>query len=104
MFTGGGKATVSLPYTVAEGNEATVYFVDSQGNKTKMKSTYSNGVLTFETSHFSTYVVEQTPAKQTSGVAIAIIAVLAVLIATGATFAYIVYKSKHGKARNRFKL
>jgi len=101
MFTGKGKATVSLGYTIADGNEATVYFVDSQGNKTKVKSSYSDGTLSFETNHFSTYVIEQTAKKGTSGVAIAIIAVLAVVIATGATFGYIVYKSKHGKARNK---
>ena len=104
MFTGKGKATVSLGYTITDGNEATVYFVDSQGNKTKVKSSYSDGTLSFETNHFSTYVIEQTAKKGTSGVAIAIIAVLAVIIATGATFGYIVYKSKHGKARNKFRI
>ena len=32
--------------------------MDADGNKTDMNATFEDGVLTFETGHFSTYVVE----------------------------------------------
>ena len=97
-----GKATVTVKYTANEnGGAITVYFVDAQGKKTKMTSHYENGKLTFETNHFSTYVVEQRKTKGASaGLVIAIIAIVAVLIATGGTFGYIVYTSKKTKRRN----
>ena len=96
-----GKATVTVKYQAVEGGGAVnVYFVDAQGKKTKMTSNYANGKLTFETTHFSTYVVEQGKAKSSNtGLVIAIIAIVAVILATGGTFGYMVYTSKKTKKR-----
>ncbi|MBO4428437.1 MAG: hypothetical protein J5832_00640 [Clostridia bacterium] len=96
-----GKATVTVRYAASEdGGAVNVYFVDAQGKKTKLTSNYANGKLTFETTHFSTYVVEQGKAKNSSaGLVIAIIAIVAVILATGGTFGYMVYTSKKTKKR-----
>ena len=96
-----GKATVTILYEAsAEGGAVNVYFVDAQGKKTKLNSTYSGGKLTFETNHFSTYVIEQGKAKgSNTGLIIAIIAIVAVVLATGGTFGYMVYTSKKTKKR-----
>lgn len=96
-----GKATVTVNFSASEeGGAVNVYFVDAQGKKTKLHSTYANGKLTFETNHFSTYVVEQGKSKgSNTGLVIAIIAIVAVLLATGGTFGYMVYTSKKTKKR-----
>ncbi|MBR7083541.1 MAG: hypothetical protein IKI51_05915, partial [Clostridia bacterium] len=96
-----GKATVTINYdATAEGGAVNVYFVNAEGKKTKLNSTYSGGKLSFETTHFSTYVIEQGKAKgSNTGLIIAIIAIVAVVIATGGTFGYMVYTSKKTKKR-----
>ncbi len=56
----GDKVTVALEYTVPEGKDEALMFVayiDESGNLEKVKSEYSNGVLSFETDHFSYYAV-----------------------------------------------
>ena len=62
-----GKATVSVEVgELPAGSEVKVYYVDGQGNKTDMNATYNNGVITFDTPHFSTYVVaHETPIAPT---------------------------------------
>ena len=63
-----GKVTVSLPYTLAEGEDIDsidVWYIDDQGNLAQMTGTYSNGYVTFETDHFSYYTVTRlTPAQR----------------------------------------
>lgn len=57
---GGGKVTVSVPFELPEGKTGTDYYVAyvaEDGNITAMPTTYADGVLTFETTHFSSYVV-----------------------------------------------
>lgn len=57
---GGGKVTVSVPFTLPEGKAGTDYYVAyiaDDGTITAMPTTYADGVLSFETSHFSSYVV-----------------------------------------------
>ena len=56
----GGTATVKTAFEneAPEGKKAVVYYVDEQGKKTDMNATFEGGYVTFETSHFSTYVVE----------------------------------------------
>lgn len=57
---GGGKVTVSVPFSVPEGKEGTDYFVAyiaDDGSITVMETAYENGYLSFETTHFSKYVV-----------------------------------------------
>lgn len=56
----GGTATVSIPYS-ADGKNVKVFYVDANGNKTEMQSTYDEaiGMVTFTTSHFSTYVITE---------------------------------------------
>lgn len=57
---GGGKVTVSVPFELPEGKAGTDYYVAyvaADGTVTAMPTTYADGVLTFETTHFSNYVV-----------------------------------------------
>lgn len=63
-----GEVTVSLPYTLKEGDDIDsidVWFIDNGGNLTQMKGTYANGFVTFTTTHFSYYTVTRlTPAER----------------------------------------
>ncbi len=55
-----GEVTISLPYELKEGETAAnlkVYYVDAQGNKTLIESSYADGILTFKTNHFSLFMV-----------------------------------------------
>ena len=57
---GGGKVTVSVPFELPEGKTGTDYYVAyvaEDGTITAMPTTYADGVLSFETTHFSSYVV-----------------------------------------------
>jgi len=56
----GGKAviTASFENKAPGGKKAVVYYVDENGKKTDMNAVFENGTLSFETTHFSTYVVE----------------------------------------------
>lgn len=66
-----GTVTVSLPYTLQEGDDVdniNVWYIDDiTGELTPIKGTYSNGYVTFTTSHFSYYTVTRlTPAQRCS--------------------------------------
>lgn len=57
---GGGKVTVSVPFELPEGKTGTNYYVAyvaDDGSITAMPTTYADGILSFETTHFSSYVV-----------------------------------------------
>lgn len=57
---GGGKVTVSVPFELPEGKAGTDYYVAyvaDDGNITAMPTTYADGILSFETTHFSNYVI-----------------------------------------------
>lgn len=57
---GGGKVTISVPFELPEGKTGTDYYVAyvaDDGTITAMPTTYADGVLSFETTHFSSYVV-----------------------------------------------
>lgn len=57
---GGGKVTVSVPFTVPaekKGSDFCVAYIDDNGKMTAMPTTYKDGILVFETTHFSEYVV-----------------------------------------------
>ncbi len=62
---GGGKVTVSVPFALPQGKTGAdfyVAYVAADGTFTVMPTTYADGVLSFETTHFSNYVVlEKTP-------------------------------------------
>lgn len=53
-----GSVTVKIPVPTGF-NHATisVYYVEANGNKTKIESKYENGYIVFETDHFSEYVL-----------------------------------------------
>ncbi len=89
----GGKATVSIPYTLGEGEDAKdlkVCCVDDQGNIEKFACTYESGMAVFETTHFSVYFVsaEKSDASDggsgSSAMWIGIVAVIAVVIGIAA--------------------
>lgn len=57
---GGGKVTVSVPFEVPaekKGEDFCVAYIDDNGKMTAMPTTYKNGILVFETTHFSSYIV-----------------------------------------------
>ena len=65
---GGGKVTISVPFVLPEGaaeNDYIVAYVADDGSITNMPTVYANGVLSFETTHFSHYVVLENVAPPT---------------------------------------
>ena len=56
---GNGTATVRLPldYTEKKNQVLKVYYVSDEGEMVDMNATYADGTLSFETNHFSRYVV-----------------------------------------------
>lgn len=57
---GGGKVTVSVPFELPQGKKGEhfyVAYVAADGTLTPLPTTYANGMLRFETTHFSNYVV-----------------------------------------------
>lgn len=56
----GGELTVSIPYTLAEGedpNAILVYYIDSSNNLVPVMSRYADGKVIFTTTHLSRYAV-----------------------------------------------
>ena len=66
QFNGG--VTISLPYTLAEGenvDDIDVWYIKDDGTATSVLGTYSNGYVTFTVEHFSYYTVTKlTPAER----------------------------------------
>lgn len=66
----GVGVTVTLPYDLQPGDDVDcihVWYIDDEGNVAEqpMEGTYSNGYVTFETTHFSYYTVTRlTPAQR----------------------------------------
>ena len=57
-----GYVTVTIPYTLKEGedpNNVAIWYLSDNGTPEPINATYSNGYVTFETDHFSYYVVIQ---------------------------------------------
>ena len=57
---GDGTATVSIPYTLKDGqyrNGIEVWYIANNGLKTKMPSTFDGAKVSFTTGHFSNYVI-----------------------------------------------
>lgn len=65
---GDGKVTITIPYTLQEGDDADcidVWYINDDGEVEVVKGTYNNGYVTFQTSHFSYYTVTRlTPAQR----------------------------------------
>lgn len=63
-----GYITITLPYTLEEGEDPdniVVWYIDNDGTVTSIDATYSNGFVTFRTNHFSYYTVTRlTPAER----------------------------------------
>lgn len=56
----GGKATVSVSYTLKDGQLArgvTVYYIADDGTVTRMPTSYADGMVSWTVEHFSNYVV-----------------------------------------------
>jgi len=56
----GGTLTVSIPYTLAEGedpNAVLIYYIDDDNNLIPMVSRYTDGAVEFTTTHLSKYAV-----------------------------------------------
>lgn len=64
---GGHKVTIRLPYELQEGdNVDAIYiaYIDENGEIEEIVGTYSNGYVTFTTTHFSYYTVRQYTAER----------------------------------------
>ena len=65
------KVGIPLPKEFKGKDDITVYFIDDDGKKDDMKATVKDGIVSFETNHFSTYViaqrVEETPKQENKG-------------------------------------
>ena len=60
----GGEVTVTLPYTLSEGespDSIVVFYVDDDSILHAMPTSYENGVVTFTTDHFSYYTIRYAP-------------------------------------------
>ena len=56
----GGKASVSVSYTLKEGQlpkGVTVYYIANDGTVARMPTSYANGMARWEVEHFSNYVI-----------------------------------------------
>ena len=94
-----GKATLTFDFDkqAPKGMIGKVYYVDADGNKTDMKATFANGKVTFETTHFSDYIVVFEKAPGLSGGAIAGIVIACVVVAAGiAVGIFFLLKKKKG--------
>lgn len=85
---GGGKVTVSVPFELpkdTKGDQYYVAYVADDGTITAMPTQYKDGVLSFETTHFSHYVVLKYASDNpnTGDVSILLSAVLMVISGTG---------------------
>lgn len=57
---GGGKAVISVPYSLQAGEEANaviVYYINESGNLDNVRGRYAAGHVDFTTSHFSQYII-----------------------------------------------
>ncbi len=67
-FGEGNFVTITLPYTLAEGEDVdsiAVWFINDEGALESIEATYNNGFVTFKTNHFSYYTVTRlTPAER----------------------------------------
>lgn len=59
-----GKVSIEIPCSLENG---IVYYVDDDGNKEKIDSTYENGVIKFNTDHVSIYAIEFDEETKTKG-------------------------------------
>ena len=62
-----GEVTVSLPYTLQEGDDVNaidVWFIADDGSVECVKGVYSNNYVTFKTNHFSYYTVTRLTPEQ----------------------------------------
>lgn len=68
QFGDGNYVTITLPYTLSEGEDVdsiAIWFIDNNGELESIKATYNNGYVTFMTNHFSYYTVTRlTPAER----------------------------------------
>ena len=94
-----GKATLTFDFakTAPKGMIGKVYHVDADGNRTDMKAKFANGKVSFETTHFSDYIVVFEKAPGLSGGAIAGIVIACVVVAAGiAVGVFFLLKKKKG--------
>ena len=54
----GGSVSVSVPY-VSQGGTVTVYHVAGDGTLEEMPTTYADGTVTFTTTHFSVFMIQE---------------------------------------------
>ena len=95
----GGKATVKTAFEnkAPGGKKAVVYYVDEDGNKTDMNAIFEDGFVSFETEHFSTYVVEYVlTAGSIAGIVIGCVVGVAA-IAFCLVYFLVIKKKKDGK-------
>lgn len=62
-----GKFKVNIPVgNFLEGKKITVYYINSNNEKEEHEATVENGLVSFETDHFSTYIIAEQIVENTS--------------------------------------
>ncbi len=59
--------TITIPYTLAEGEDVdniAVWYINDDGKLESIKATYNNGFISFKTNHFSYYTVTRLTPKE----------------------------------------
>lgn len=100
---GGGKVTISVPFEVPQGKSGSdfyVAYVADDGTITEMPTTYKDGVLTFQTTHFSSYVVldsssETDDTNTSTGDNTPILLLVSMLVISAASLAVLIPKKKN---------
>ena len=99
-----GKAKVEFAFDKAapKGMVGKVYYVDAEGKRTDMNAKFADGKVSFETNHFSDYIVVFEKAPGLSGGAIAGIVigcVAALAIAAFLVYWFVIRKKKNGGSK-----
>lgn len=58
-----GMITIKIPLPTNYSHKSVIFFIDDNGNKVKLDSIYENGYISFETDHFSEYVIVDESSK-----------------------------------------
>lgn len=101
------KGYVDINYlyktSLANGQKVLVYYVDEQGNKTYVNSTYNDNKIAFSISHFSSYVIALSEIEDVGDDSNSIVYIIlgSLIIIIVLTTIFMVIKNKNNKFKNK---